>query len=331
MKLTKKITIYSTCLLFMIAFVSHPVSAKEIQLKLASWGSPKHFAAVAISTWVKDVNAAVAGKVKIIEYPGGQLYGPKEMHKVVAKGVVDIGVILQPRMLAMVPVLEGVYLPFAFDNMEHAARAYTGESLEIIERVLAKKRMKMIFPMFAGAVQLWSSKTNVQTLDDIQGLKILSTSPMATQIMTKIGISPNTSIPYTEQYMALKRKIADGVTTTIVSGYFQKYHEITPKITLMNITYPVVMVTMNLKKWNSLPKSVQDIMLREGEKQEAFAFASTKGWEKKIIGALKLAGASVTTLPKTEREKIKKISEKVWVQWAAKHGKVAQRLLEINR
>ena len=94
------------------------------------------------------------------------MFGPKEMHKAVAKGQVDIGVVLQPAMLAMVPMLQGAYLPFAFDSIDEAAKAYEGESLAIIEKAMEAKHIKLIYTSFTDGVQLYSNKGNIKSIDD---------------------------------------------------------------------------------------------------------------------------------------------------------------------
>jgi TRAP-type C4-dicarboxylate transport system substrate-binding protein len=330
MRMRKKVVVCGICVAMMFSLFSGAAVAEEQILKLASWGPAKHFVAQARAKWIEEVNAASVGKIKIVEYPGGQLYGPKEMHKAVAKGLVDIGVILQPRMLAMVPMLQGVYLPFAFDTVEATAKAYTGESLAIIEKAMAKKRIKMIYPNFVDGVQLFSNKTNVNTLEDLKGLRVLATSPMATEILIRLGTAPDTSIPLTEQYMAMKRGVADAVMSSIVNGYFQKYQEVTPYVTKFNLSFPTVLVCMNLKKWERLPKEVQEVMLTAGKKQTAYTIAVSKGWEEKFKAELSKAGATVTEMPAAEREKIKALSRSVWEEWAKKNGKDAERLLSLN-
>ncbi len=304
--------------------------ADEIELKLASWGPAKHYIAEARAEWVKEVNEVIKGRYQLIEYPGGQLFGPKEMHKAVAKGTVDLGVVLQPRAMGMVPMLQGVYLPFAYDSAEEAAKAYQGESREIIERALEKKRIKLIYASFAGGVNVFSSAGSLNTAEDFNGLRVLATSPMVTEIMNRLGASPDTSIPQTEQYMALKRGVADASLNTVVSGFFQKTYEVSPYMTTTDISFPTVLITMNLKAWDKLPEDVQQTMLEIGKKKEAQTLAYSKGWEMKFSGELSKAGATVTTLPSEEREKIKKIALGVWQDWADANGKDAERLLELN-
>lgn len=299
-------------------------------LKLAEWGPPKHYVAQARAEWIDAVNEAAKGKVKILAYPGGQLYGPKDMHMAVAKGSVDMGVVLQPAAMGMIPLLQGVYLPFAFDSVDEAAEAYSGESLEIIKKALEKKRMKLIYTSFLDGVQMFSNKKNLDTIEDFKGLRVLSASPMFSGIMTLLGAAPDTSIPQNEQYMALKRGVSDAMANTTVGGYFQKSHEVAPHYTKMDMSFATILVCMNLKSWNKLPRDVQQIMLEEGKKQKAKTLAMTKGWEKKFRGAIANEGGKITTLPEAERDKIKKISKPVWKEWAEENGKQAKRLLELN-
>ncbi len=326
----RKVLLSVCCLIVAISLFPVNSMAKELTLKLASWGPPKHYAFEARANWIKEVNEACAGKIKIVEYPGGQLFGPKEMHKAVAKGQVDIGVVLQPAMLAMVPMLQGAYLPFAFDNIDEAAKAYEGESLAIIEKAMEAKNIKLVYTSFTDGVQLYSNKGNIKTIDDFKGLRILSTSPIFAEIMSKLGAAPDTSIPQTEQYMALKRKVSDALANSTVGGYFQRSHEVAKYYTKIDMSFATILVCMNTKKWEKLPEDVRKTMVELGKKQSAITLAYAKGWEQKFIEELKKEGAVVTEMSKTERDKIKVVSAEVWNDWAEKNGPEAKKLLEIN-
>ncbi|OGR22771.1 MAG: hypothetical protein A2277_06690 [Desulfobacterales bacterium RIFOXYA12_FULL_46_15] len=306
------------------------VFAGEQELKLASWGSPKHYGSIELTKWIADVNTASAGKVKIVDYPGGQLYGPSEMHMALAKGTVDMGVVLQPAMMAVVPMLQGVYLPFAFDNLDHAAKAYTGESLAIIEKAMEKKKIKHVWTIFGDGVHLYSAKKSIETLDDLKGLRILSSSPVITRIFADLGAAPDSSIPNTELYMALKRGVSDAVANSIVGGFFGKSYEVAPYVTKMDMSFATMMICMNLDKWNKLPKEVQDVMRDLGEKASESTLASGKAWETKFTDEMVKVGGIVTRIPPEERAKIKKVSQSLWDEWAQKNGPDAQRLLELN-
>ncbi len=326
----KKQFVVLCCLAVILGVIPNGLHAKEVVLKLASWGPAKHFVAEARAVWIEEVNQALAGRYKIVDYPGGQLYGPSDIHKAVAKGTVDMGVVLQPAMLAMVPMVQGVYLPFAFDSIEQVAAAYSGESLEIIERAMEKKRLKLIYVSYLDPVQIFSNKGNITQIEDFNGLRVLSSSPIFTEIMAELGAAPDTSIPQTEWYMALKRSVSDSMANSVVGGFFQKSFEVAPYITKMNMSYPTILVCMNLKKWEKLPEDVRATLLDLGKKQGDHTLAMSKGWEHKFTGALTKAGATVSTLAPEEREKIVGVARNVWAQWAGKNGKEAERLLKLS-
>lgn len=319
-------------LLFCI-FVMSPSGAvfgKEIELKLASWTTPKHFASISITQFIDGVNEKGQGKVKIIHYPGGQLYGPKDLHKVVAKGLVDMGQALQPRMINMVPMLQGVYLPFAFDNLDQVVAGYEGESGEILDKAMAKKNLKMIYPIFNDGIQLFSNKAVLKTVDDFNGLRVLTTSNVFSRTTANLGAAPDTSIAFTDQYMALKRKVADATYTTTTAGYFRKTYEVCNHVTYINMAHATLPVIINLKTWKKLPNDVKALMMEEGKKAMQFSIASAKGWEKKFKGVLIKKGATIETLQVAERNIMKEKARSVWMDWAKKTGGDAQRLLELK-
>jgi TRAP-type C4-dicarboxylate transport system substrate-binding protein len=326
----KKIAIALFCLMSAAALLPAAALAAEVELKLATWGPPKHFIAEARAQWIEEVNKALAGKYKIVDYPGGQLFGPKDMHLAVAKGQVDIGLVLQPSMLAMVPMLQGVYLPFAFDNLDQVNQAYSGKTLEIIEQAMEKKNLKLIYVSFTDGVQLFSNKKNIETVADFKGLRILSASPIFSEIMVKLGAAPDTSIPYTEQYMALQRKVSDAMAVSIVGGYFEKTHEVAPYLTKMDMSFATILVVANLKNWKKLPQDVQDTIISLGRQKTPVSLAMAKGWEAKFTAEMEKGGVKVSRIPTEERDKIKQISKEVWNNWAKKNGKDAEELLNLS-
>lgn len=328
----KRKIVLSMLSVFFIGLVLLPfnVSAAEKELKLAAWGSGKHFIAVQRAEWINDVNAALAGQYKIVEFPGGQLYGPKEMHMAVAKGSVDLGVILQPAMLAMVPMLQGAYLPFAFDNIDDAATAYQGESMEILDKYLEKKQIKVIYTNFTDGVQVFSSKKTIDTIDDFKGLRVLTQSPMFTEIMMALGAAPDSSIPFNEQYMALKRGISDATLTSIVGGYFDRTAEVAGHITKCNMSFATIFTAMNLKKWNKLPQEARDVMTKLGKATESKSLATAKGWEAKFTQDMINLGTDLKVMKDEERQKVKAIAKPVWVKWAKENGPDAEKLLQLN-
>ncbi|WP_255052025.1 TRAP transporter substrate-binding protein [Marisediminitalea aggregata] len=260
-------------------------------LRLASWGPPKHYLSQSRNAWIEAVNERAAGRIQIIEYPGGQLYGPKDMH---------------------------------------AANAYAGESLAIIQQAMQEKNLQLVYPAFSGGVQVFSAQGSIDGIADIKNLRVLATSPMVTDLLHKLEAAPDTSIPQSEQYMALKRGVADAMLNAIVTGYFQRNHEVAPFVTVTDMSFPTVLMTVNLDVWNSLPEDIQQIMLEEGEKQKAYSLGASAAMEAHFKKVISENGGKVSALPAGTRSLIQQASQQVWQEWAQRNGPQAQRLLELN-
>ena len=326
-----KIFVHALCFVVVaITWLPMKAGANEITLNLASWGPTSHYVAIARDAWIETINEKAAGRVKIVDYPGGQLYGPSDMHRAVARGSADLGVVLQPAMLGMIPMLQGVYLPFAFDSVDQIADVYTGESLEIIENELEKRNLKLIYVSYLDGVQMFSNTRNIETVEDFRGLRILSASPMFSRIVSRMGAAPDTSIPQDEWYMALRRGVANAMANSTVGGYFQRSHEVAPYYTKIDMSYAVILVCMNKRTWDRLPEDIQQLMVEEGRKTGLQTIATGKAWEQNFIGELKKEGATVTVISPEERKRIQEIAKPVWIEWAEEHGDVAKRLLKLS-
>ena len=328
----KNRVILCACCFFALAMTLMPRSAMAdvMELRLATWGPTSHYVAEARNAWIETVNDKAGDMIKIVDYPGGQLFGPGDMHRAVARGSIDLGLVLQPSMLGMIPMLQGVYLPFAFDSVDQIAAAYKGESLEIIESELEQRNMVLVYPSFLDGVQVFSNKKNIETIEDFEGLRILSASPMFSNIMRRLNAAPDTSIPQDEQYMALRRGVAEANANSTVGGYFQRSHEVAPYYTKIDMSYATILVCANKRTWERIPEEARKIMVAEGQKAAMRTLETGKAWEANFINELEKDGATIHIMDDEERRKIQEIAEPVWMEWAEEHGATAQRLLELS-
>jgi TRAP-type C4-dicarboxylate transport system substrate-binding protein len=98
---------------------------------------------------------------------------------------------------------------------------------------------------------------------DFKGMKISSTGTVIADLQ-KMGITPVT-MPPGDLYEALQRGTVDGLMRgTIDSFYTNKWYEVAKYILYPQFGASICNVTfnMNLDKWNSLPKDVQDVMMK---------------------------------------------------------------------
>jgi len=134
-----------------------------------------------LAVWCQEAmdrfNARTNGAYKMEMYPGGQLASMPESLDAIRTGAVEGGVIPLAAFAGSVPEFSLAELPFLFNNGEANAYAETGIT-GVYSKLLAEKcNQKSLGCMFVGAMNLLSSKKQIETLEDLKGMIIGCDNP----------------------------------------------------------------------------------------------------------------------------------------------------------
>jgi len=106
--------------------------------------------------------------------------------------------------------------------------------------------------------QLYTVK-KVTNVDQLKGLKI-RTSPMYVDFLKALGTTPIGTSPG-DVYQALERGVVDGFMWPLVSIRGYGWHEVSKYVvgpSFYKVSHPLL---MNAKKWDSLPKHIQAVLM----------------------------------------------------------------------
>ena len=91
-----------------------------------------------------------------------------------------------------------------------------------------------------------------------------------------------------------------------------------------------VLIIMNLDKWNSLPKSIQDTMASTIAEKEKVTLQRTKEIEEKSIKKMMAGGLEILTLPPPTKEWLLRTSyDATWAYQMERFPKVTPKLKEL--
>src|SRR5258706_6963746 len=146
--------------------------AQEIKLTFADQNSPTGWGpSHALYPWVKQVEEATKGRVKIDVYPSQTLIKGVDMWKGVRGGIADIGWCVQGYWPEQTPLSDVVSLPFLpISSAEKGSEALW----KLYEKFPAvQKEYSEIEPLvlYTSSPNLLVSKRQVKTLDEFKGLK----------------------------------------------------------------------------------------------------------------------------------------------------------------
>ena len=244
--------------IYLVLIFAAPSMAQVIKLTLAEqnpemgWG-PSH----AEKPWVKKVEAATKGKVKIDVFYAQTLAKGPDIWNAVKTGVADMGWCFHGYWPDMTPLSDVITLPsLPIKTAEQGS--------EVLWKLYEK------FPSIQNeykdvhVLQLWSSnpyflittKKQVKTMEDLKGLKIRVVGGPPTEQIKALGGIP-TLIPMPDTYLSLDKGVIDGMGAPWEAIYAFRLYEIVKYYTIVPLSAVYFSMSMNKQKWESLPKDIQ--------------------------------------------------------------------------
>lgn len=302
----------SMCLVVLFVFVfsligllgSPGVSvAQKLTFSLAHFFPPTHFANTQmVAQWVKEVEIATRGQVKINVFPGGTLLKARETYDGVASGSADLGVGVFAYNRGRFPVMEGFELPGIYFGSCTATTLVAEEGVKKFNpKELSDTKLMWLYSVGPGSLY---SKKPVKRLSDLKGMRIRATGLTAKSIKA-LGAVP-VAMPMPEAYEALSKGVVDGNIgpPEILKGW--KQAEVTKYITILPPVYNSVhYCVMNLKKWNSLPPGVRYAIEKVNE---AYSVKAGQIWDNQMKAngidfGVKEHGMKILRLPEEDNKR----------------------------
>ena len=243
-------------MVFSLAACSGEESTETYEFSLAHFFPGTHPAETDfVQGWISAIDEATEGRVKITSYPGGTLVGATETYNQVVAGVADIGLSCFSYTRGQFPVLEAFELPGILYENSKVASMVAWDGIKQLNPEETQDT-KLLMVIATGPGDLFTT-VPVRNIDDIQGLEIRATG-LSAKTIEALGGTP-VGMPQSDAYEALSKGIVKGNLSPVEVLKGWKHGEVTDYITKTPFLYNTLFfVTMNLDKWNDLPKDIQE-------------------------------------------------------------------------
>lgn len=238
-------------------------------LRYATSYSPGHPFSRADLTWIRHVQSASGGRLRIEAYWSGSLLSADHGLIEIRHGVSDIGLIT----------------PIYSRGGTHALRAqsgFYGGVKSIADQVVVYKCLARDFPVFDEelrglrvlAVQggslpsIVTRDTPVRRLSDLSGLRLRAPVELM-NVLKSLGADP-VNMPMADVYSALSKGIIDGVVApgdTLRSLHFAEVAKYYNQIAISRGAYPARAISETA--WRRLPVDLQGLLVESQDVWEA--------------------------------------------------------------
>jgi TRAP-type C4-dicarboxylate transport system substrate-binding protein len=250
------------------------------------------------------VEAQTDHTVTFVEAYGGSIAGVAETLESVQQGILDFGgycICFEPSKLFLHNF--PYYLAF---GPQKSSDAIAAAKVVYDENPWLKSVLEDEYDQVFLGLGVWDNYHLGTTFEwdkisDLKGVKVGGAGPNLAWLEYIEAIPVQSTLP--EGYLALKTGVYDGwlMVPSAYNGF--KFYEPAPNYTLIGFgAMPVIALTANKAKMDSLPEDVRNIILEVGAEWEAQNGATMDKVQDFGLGKLAENGANIKTLPESVRE-----------------------------
>lgn len=205
----------------------------------------------------EEITEESDGRLQFEIYHNNTLGAPADIWNMFTMGGIDI-IDMSPGMVGSFTVSEGLNVPFLYSN---DAQVYAAMNALLEADLLPEYTdyMEVLTFLPAGSLELFTTKKQVNSMEDLAGLKLRGSSVTMSNAIGSLGATA-VSIQPSEQTTALQQGVLDGVITGALYGSTTGLGEVCPYLMQGAIGMSCMFCGMNNNTWNSLPEDLQTII-----------------------------------------------------------------------
>ena len=307
--------------LIFIGFTNFTQADDVINLRYATHITAGHRQYVeGLGPWLKSIEQATNGKVKITAYPSGTLCKGKDSLEAVKGGIADIATAFIGLFPGRFPVTEVLFLPcICMDpnaTAQTSTRAMMAAYKEFSEMQAEFKDVKLLFLHSIQPAFLATRDKPIKKLEDLKGMKLRIPGVYITNFINRAGGVP-LLLPPAGIYEAMEKKVIDGYAYSWDGFMSRRMYEVTNYV-LDNRWYVGAFITiMNRNTWNRLPEDVKKAIDKVSGLPVALRCAKAIDADTEpALAKCKERKIPVFTLTKEQQKHWREAAKPVWADWA---------------
>lgn len=263
------------CLVKTIAVAAIASAAAALPAAAQSWDMPTPYPDATfhtqnIKTFAEDIDKATDGKLKITVHSAGSLFKHPEIKNAVRSGQVQIGEFFMSLIANEDPVFGLDSQPFLVTTYDGARQLWEAQKPAASE-ALAQQNLMLLYAV-AWPPQGLYTKTRVEKVDDLRGMKFRVYNQALEQFAAKSGAAPvQVEVPDIPQ--AFSTGQVEAMMTSPSTGVTSKAWDFVEFYSPVNAWIPKNIVVVNKDAFDALDDETKQAVLTAAEAAEV------RGWE----------------------------------------------------
>jgi TRAP-type transport system periplasmic protein len=293
---------------------------KERTIKFGVAGPETHPAVPGMKKFAEAVTAKSGGKIKVNLFFNSSLGTDQAIVSAIKGGTVEMSVMNSGILASEAKELALFDFPFLFANEKESDAIVDGAVGKKMHALLQEKGLVGLSYWELGYRHMTNSKRPLNTVEDIDGLKLrVIPNPINVDWVKALGANP-TPLPFAEVYGALEQKAIDGQENPIAVIAANKFWEVQKYVALTNHQYNPQSVIFSKKVWDTLSPAEKKIIDDSSDEATKFQREQSRAAVAANVELLKKNGMIVTQFSPVEVNKLREKMKPVIAKYTASVG-----------
>jgi tripartite ATP-independent transporter DctP family solute receptor len=267
--------------------------------------SPLH---KAMLSFEQLVEANSNGNIRVEIYPARQLGDVRETTELVRQGNLQMTTGASVLLTSIVPEFNVLDMFYLFDDASHAHRSLDSDAVGgALLAAMQSKGFHGLGYMEVGFRSITSNRRAIQSVSDLQGLKIRAASnPAQIEAWKAVGTAP-TPLSWGEIFTSLQQGLINTQESAIYSIYAERFYEAQRYLSITEHIYTNYVWFANGAFWQSLSETDRSIISDAAETaiKEQRSLAARQNEE--ILADLERNGMEINWVDNAVRSRMKEV------------------------
>ena len=286
---------------------------------------PDNFHTENLNAFAKDVADATGGKLQITVHGNASLFKAPEIKRAVQTGQAQAGEVLMSLHENEDPVYGLDVVPFLATSFDQAKKLWDVQK-PAVEKKLSSQGLMLLFAVPWPPQGIFAKK-DINTVEDLKGVKWRSYNPGTARIAELVGAQP-----VTVQAADLPQALATGVVNTFMTsgatGYDSKVWESLTHFYDTQAWIPKNMTFVNKAAFDALDKPTQEAILKAAKTAEERGWKTAQEKTKWYVDQMAAKGMKVQPPSAELKTGLQKVGEQLTQDWLKKAGTDGQAIVD---
>ncbi|WP_114312337.1 TRAP transporter substrate-binding protein [Thermus caldifontis] len=293
------------------------VAAQAQSWNMATPYPPANFHTQNIQQFVKEVEEATGGRLRITVHPGGSLFPHPQILPAVRNGQVQMGEVLMSLLANENPLFNLDSIPFVATSYEEARRLYQAQRPEV-EKWLAQRGVVFLYAVPWPPQGLYT-KRPVGSGADLKGLRFRAYNPATARLAELLGMNP-VQVEAADIPQAFATGIVEAMVTSPVTGVDSQAWDFARYFYDVKAWIPKNMVVIGRRAFESLSSQDREALLQAAKRAEERGWRLSQEQEEKALQTLASRGMQVVKPSPALLADLKKVGQTMILEWQKQAG-----------